>query len=106
MIGMMYLVLTALLALNISKEILNGFIKVEHGLLRTQETLKEKCNDTFNEIYERQKNNPARALPYYLAAEEVQKNSLEVRKYLQTVKAKTIAAVVAGAKKCHQWHGH
>ena len=29
MIGMMYLVLTALLALNISKEILNGFVKVE-----------------------------------------------------------------------------
>ena len=29
MIGMMYLVLTALLALNISKEVLDGFVKVE-----------------------------------------------------------------------------
>ena len=39
MIGMMYLVLTALLALNISKEILNGFVKVENGLRKTDQTL-------------------------------------------------------------------
>ena len=32
MIGMMYLVLTALLALNVSKEILNAFIIVNTGL--------------------------------------------------------------------------
>ena len=38
MIGMMYLVLTALLALNISKEVLNGFVKVENSLLSTQST--------------------------------------------------------------------
>ena len=42
MIGMMYLVLTALLALNISKEVLNGFVKVENSLQDTQHTLKGK----------------------------------------------------------------
>jgi hypothetical protein len=42
MIGMMYLVLTALLALNISKEVLNGFVKVETSLRNTQGTLTQK----------------------------------------------------------------
>ena len=46
MIGMMYLVLTALLALNISKEVLNGFVKVENSLRNTQGTLDSKVNET------------------------------------------------------------
>ena len=33
MIGMMYLVLTALLAMNISKDVLIAFITVESGLI-------------------------------------------------------------------------
>lgn len=45
MIGMMYLVLTALLALNISKEVLNGFVKVENSLRKTQVTLNVKNAD-------------------------------------------------------------
>ena len=35
MIGMMYLVLTALLALNVSKEILDAFVVVNNGLVQT-----------------------------------------------------------------------
>ncbi len=31
MIGMMYLVLTALLALNVSKDVLDAFVIVDHG---------------------------------------------------------------------------
>ncbi|MDC1360727.1 gliding motility protein GldM, partial [Flavobacteriales bacterium] len=50
MIGMMYLVLTALLALNISKEVLNGFVKVENSLLTTQGTLSAKVNETNTEL--------------------------------------------------------
>ena len=46
MIGMMYLVLTALLALNISKEILNGFVKVENGLRQTNLTVQGKSRET------------------------------------------------------------
>jgi len=35
MIGMMYLVLTAMLALNVSADILNGFVLVDNGLVKT-----------------------------------------------------------------------
>ena len=36
MIGMMYLVLTAMLALNVSSEILNGFTMVDNSLHKTK----------------------------------------------------------------------
>ena len=42
MIGMMYLVLTALLALNVSKEILNAFVIVEDGLNKTNDNFDGK----------------------------------------------------------------
>lgn len=41
MIGMMYLVLTALLALNVSKEILDSFIIVNDGLEKPMRIFKE-----------------------------------------------------------------
>ena len=35
MINLMYIVLTAMLALNVSSDVLNGFNQVESGLVRT-----------------------------------------------------------------------
>ncbi|MEZ4800732.1 MAG: hypothetical protein R2809_13345 [Flavobacteriales bacterium] len=43
MIGMMYLVLTALLAMNISKDVLNAFIQINKGLGNTNGILEEKA---------------------------------------------------------------
>lgn len=47
MINMMYLVLTALLALNISKDILNAFAVVEKGYERTVNVLDKKNTEKF-----------------------------------------------------------
>ncbi|MCB0395610.1 MAG: gliding motility protein GldM [Flavobacteriales bacterium] len=47
MIGMMYLVLTALLALNVSKEILNAFVLVDSGLARTTDNFNKKNASTY-----------------------------------------------------------
>jgi hypothetical protein len=44
MIGMMYLVLTALLALNVSKEVLNAFATLDDGLVGTLKNV-EASND-------------------------------------------------------------
>ena len=46
MIGMMYLVLTALLAMNISKDVLNAFIQINKGLGKTSEVLQTKAQAT------------------------------------------------------------
>ena len=91
MIGMMYLVLTALLALNISKEVLNGFVKVERGLLQTQTTLKEKSLQSFHEIDARYNVNPVKVEPFFIAAKQVKQASEELRRYMQELKARTIA---------------
>ena len=48
MIGMMYLVLTALLALNVSKEIINAFVTLNEGLEITVKNLTGKNNEAYD----------------------------------------------------------
>lgn len=47
MINMMYLVLTALLALNVSKEVLNSFFEVNLGIVKTTEGIDKKNSETY-----------------------------------------------------------
>ena len=46
MIGMMYLVLMAMLALNVSKDVLNAFVLVDEGLTNTTQNFAKK-NDVY-----------------------------------------------------------
>src|SRR5450631_3701980 len=48
MINMMYLVLTALLALNVSAEILNAFKTVNHSITTSNTVVTDKNNLTYN----------------------------------------------------------
>lgn len=50
MIGMMYLVLTAMLALNVSADVLDAFTKVQHGLTSTIANFSKKNTEMYNEI--------------------------------------------------------
>ncbi len=50
MIGMMYLVLTAMLALNVSKEILEAFVSVNDNMVTTNKNFDEKLNDTYTQF--------------------------------------------------------
>ena len=92
MIGMMYLVLTALLALNISKEVLNGFVKVENSLLSTQVTIGEKVDETYSTLKAKFLNNQEKVGPFYQKAEEVNKNAEELVSFISLLKAKCMAA--------------
>ena len=47
MIGMMYLVLTALLALNVSTSVLDAFEIIDEGLSKTHNTLKTKNQEIY-----------------------------------------------------------
>jgi len=73
MIGMMYLVLTAMLALNVSKDILNGFVLVNNGLVETTHNFVAKNLSSY-EIFD---------AAYAKTPEKVQKfrdNAYEVKK--------------------------
>ena len=92
MIGMMYLVLTALLALNISKEVLNGFVKVENSLRTTQGTLNAKVNETNTELETKYLQNQEKVKPFYDKAQQVNASSAELISYITEMKARVMAA--------------
>lgn len=85
MIGMMYLVLTALLALNVSKQILKGFIQVNESLETTIVNLDENNKRVIEGFKAAADNNPA-AKPYYDKALEAKKLIEEVVKYFEETK--------------------
>lgn len=87
MIGMMYLVLTALLALNISKEVLNGFVKVENSLRSTQETLSAKISDTYTSLELKYHSNQEKVGPFYDEAQEIINKSKAIIEYITILKA-------------------
>ena len=60
MINMMYLVLTALLALNVSKEVLNSFFEVNNGIERTTNNFTSKNESTYAAFENAASNNPAK----------------------------------------------
>jgi gliding motility-associated protein GldM len=92
MIGMMYLVLTALLALNISKEVLNGFVKVENSLLTTQGTLSAKVNETNTDLEVKYAQNQEKVKPFRDQATEVNKSSNDLIAYITELKARAMAS--------------
>ncbi len=71
MIGMMYLVLTALLALNVSKEILDAFVIINEGLEATKVTFKEKIGDQYARFEASYQENPAKYRENWDKAKEV-----------------------------------
>ena len=92
MIGMMYLVLTALLALNISKEVLNGFVKVENSLRTTQGTLNAKVNETSSELETKYLQNQEKVKPFYEKAQTINNQAGGLISYITEMKARIMAA--------------
>ena len=94
MIGMMYLVLTALLAMNISKDVLNAFIQINKGLGKTTEVLQTKAQATLAGL--RNAKEADKAAPFLAKAEEVSKLGDEMIDYIEVLKARAIACSMKG----------
>ena len=60
MINMMYLVLTALLALNVSKEVLLLFFKINSGIQRTTDNIEDKNSTTYQAFEQAAINDPVK----------------------------------------------
>lgn len=94
MIGMMYLVLTALLAMNISKDVLQAFLQINNGLGRTASVLQEKAGRTllsFDSAPEQEK-----AAPFKAKAVEVNQLADQMIDYIEILKARVIACSEKG----------
>lgn len=90
MINMMYLVLTALLALNVSSEILNAFKTVNNSITTSNNIIDEKNAVTYKS-FETKLNDPqtaAKAAQWKPKADQAKKLSADMFAYLETLKTK------------------
>jgi gliding motility-associated protein GldM len=91
MIAMMYLVLTALLALNVSREILSAFLVVNESMETTNKQFSAKVDEIYSEFEKQYSINPNKVSEYYNKAKEVKSLSGDMVSYLDGLKAKVIS---------------
>jgi len=86
MIGMMYLVLTALLALNVSAEVLNAFILIDNSLRATTENTVNKNKDIYSKFEAAVKENPAKTKAWKEKADKVSVEATKLYTDIDTLK--------------------
>ena len=91
MINMMYLVLTALLALNVSKEVLNSFFEVNLGIVKTTESLSDKNNDIYSDFTNA--TNQVKVKPYKDLAFQIKPESDKLVEMIQEMKYSLVLSV-------------
>jgi gliding motility-associated protein GldM len=90
MIGMMYLVLTALLAMNVSKEIIQAFVVMNTGLENTNKNSVNKNGILYSAFESSLANDEKKTRPYYEKAKVVKNSSEELVKKIKDLKAEII----------------
>jgi len=90
MIGMMYLVLLALLALTVQKEVLDAFVLVDEGLTKTTGNFYLKNDVIYEEFDRAAAENPVKAGPWQAKALDVKSRSDELYRYIQDLKLEII----------------
>jgi len=93
MIGMMYLVLTALLALNVSKDILNAFVIVNETVEQTNRNFGDKMVSTYEAFEKAADAEPNKVGPPYEKAKQIQGISKELSAYMVDIKNELFAVV-------------
>lgn len=93
MINIMYLVLLAMLALNVSDTILDAFKNINDSL----DTSKNNVNTSINQLFSafensKLKEEPARAQPIYDKAKQAQKVADDLNNYIESIKKEFIQA--------------
>ncbi len=90
LIGMMYLVLMAMLALNVSVEVLDAFVVVDEGLTKTTLNFARQNESTYREFAQRYVENPVRVRPWKERADEVKERSDELFNFIQELKQEIV----------------
>ncbi len=90
LIGMLYLVLMALLALNVSVEVLDSFVVVDDGLSRTIDNFMSKNELTYREFDQRYAENPERVGAWRDKAEMVREEANKLYDYIEELKVKIV----------------
>ena len=86
MIGMMYLVYTALLAMNVSKDILDAFDTVNAGVQTTNITLSNQINQKYAAFEEQYGLDKEKVGPYWEQAQALREEATEFINYVEALK--------------------
>lgn len=89
----MYLVLTAMLAMNVSAEVLDAFVLVEDGLTQTAKNFKIETSSAYVDLQNAKEINEAKALKWYEKSLLVKVETDKFNKYIDSLK---IAVVKKG----------
>ena len=101
MIGMMYLVLTAMLALNVSADVLDAFTKVQSGLVSTINNLGRKNTELYNDIEIAYQLNQVKVSAVRDKASQIREHSRTLCKYMEELKLRM--AVMADGEEANPY---
>ncbi len=92
MINLMYLVLTAMLALNVSAEILNAFKTVDNSLIGTNRTINASTEQILGSLNDKRTDpsSATKANYWYPKAQQAQVYSKEIYDYVQTLRTRIL----------------
>ena len=93
MINMMYLVLTALLALNVSKEIINAVVTVNESLVVSRDNIDSKNKITYLAFDRAKENDEKKYGPAWNNAQAIKKSAVELSKFIEDLKTDLIVQV-------------
>ncbi len=91
MIGMMYLVLTAMLALNVAKDILDAFLVVNDSMEVTNQSFATKIASQYAKFETQYKLEPAKVESYWEKAKDVRQKSYELIEHIEDMKIELVA---------------
>lgn len=97
MINLMYIVLTAMLALNVSSDVLNGFSQVADGLERSNRTITARNANLFQQLQAFNQKNPGKGKVWLDKATEVRAKTETLYSYIDSLKYE-IVRVADGEK--------
>lgn len=86
MINLMYIVLTAMLALNVSSDVLDGFTQVEEGLTRTNANAAHRNDAIYAQLEAFTQQNPEKGQPWLDKASQVRRQSTQLFNLIDSLK--------------------
>jgi len=90
MINLMYLVFIAMMALNVSSEVLDGFEIVENSLRKSTEEATKRNEDAKSDLSRAYEANPAKVKEWYEKGVEVKQRSDELYDYIDDLKLRIV----------------
>lgn len=90
MINLMYIVLTAMLALNVSSDVLDGFTQVHEGLRRSNDNVDSRNTQLYGQLEAFAQQNPEKGQQWYDKATEVRHATADMLTLIDSLKLEIV----------------